>query len=385
MGHISATVVLGAICLVIWLYLCFLHGRFWRIRVERGSPPALLRRVVAVVPARNEADVVASAIRSLLTQIGVDISVILVDDHSTDSTASIAGQAARDLSAEDRITVISAPPLPEGWTGKLWAVQQGIDLAQQSAPDFILLTDADIEHSPDNVASLVAKAEIGNCDLTSYMVKLACSTAPERLLIPAFVYFFFQLYPPAWIRNPSSPIAGAAGGCMLVRPEALHRSGAMHSLRSEIIDDCALAQRVKKSGGSVWLGPTDSAHSIRPYESFGEIERMIARSAFNQLRHSTALLFFAIIGLLLTYLAPVALLFTSAWPLGLAASALMLITYRPMVRFYRLNPLWALTLPVAASFYLAATVHSAVRYWIGRGGEWKGRAQDQKSTGATHA
>jgi hopene-associated glycosyltransferase HpnB len=385
MGHVSATFVLGTICLLIWLYLFFLHGGFWQIRIERQPTPATLRRVIAVIPARNEADVIGRAIHSLLAQTGVDLSIILVDDHSDDLTADVARQAAKALSAEDRLTDISAPPLPEGWTGKLWAVQQGIELSQKSRPDFILLTDADIEHSPENVASLAARAEKGNYDLTSYMVKLECSTFPERLLIPAFVYFFFQLYPPKWIRNPRSPIAGAAGGCMLVRPEALQRAAAMDSLRGEIIDDCALAKRIKQSGGSVWLGPTDSAHSIRPYESFGEIERMIARSAFNQLRHSAALLAIAIIGLLLTYVVPVVLLFSPVWPLGLAASALMLATYSPMVRFYRLNTLWAFTLPLAAVFYLIATIHSALRYWTGRGGEWKGRAQDRASAGASHA
>lgn len=378
-------IVLGSICLLIWLYLFILHGGFWRVRIQRESNPATRASVIAVIPARNEADVIGRAVRSLLAQTGADLSIILVDDHSTDSTSDVARQAARYLVAEGRLTVLDAPPLPEGWTGKLWALQQGIELAQQRQPDFILLTDADIEHSPDNVASLVAIAEAGKYDLTSLMVKLECRTVPERLLIPAFVYFFFQLYPPKWIRNSRLPIAGAAGGCMLVRPEALQRANAMYSLRREIIDDCALAKRIKKSGGPVWLGPTDSVRSIRPYGSFGEIERMIARSAFNQLRHSSLLLGAAIVGLLLTYVLPVALLLTSAWPISIIACALMLTTYFPMVRFYRLNPLWTLTLPFAAIAYLGATVHSAVRYWTGRGGEWKGRAQDQKAAGVPHA
>jgi len=382
---ITASIALGSICLAIWLYLFLLHGEFWRIRIRQEPGPVSSVRVIAIIPARNEADVIGRSVRSLLAQTAVDLSIILVDDHSTDSTADVARQAARDYAAEDRLTIVSAPPLPEGWTGKLWAAQQGIELARKHRPDFILLTDADVEHSSESVASLVAIAEAGKYDLTSYMVKLECRTIPEHLLIPAFVYFFFQLYPPQWIRNARSSIAGAAGGCMLVRPEALQRANAMYSLRNEIIDDCALAKRIKKSGCDIWLGPTDSARSIRPYASFGEIERMIARSAFNQLRHSFLLLTAAVLGLLLTYVLPVTLLFTPAWPFGVAACALMFATYYPMVLFYRLSLLWTLTLPFAAVVYLGATVHSALRYWTGRGGEWKGRAQDQKANGVPHA
>ena len=370
--------LLGILCVLIWLYLLLGNGGFWRVRLRRETSTRLLR-VVAVVPARDEADVIGAAIRSLIAQTGVELRVVLVDDNSTDGTASVAREAATWIGAEDRLTIIHGSPLPEGWTGKLWAVQQGIEAALSFEPDFLLLTDADIEHAPENAASLAAIAEAGKYDLASYMVKLHCSTIPERLLIPAFVYFFFQLYPPKWIANPQSKVAGAAGGCMLIRPEALKRANAMQSIRGEIIDDCALAREVKRAGGKVWLGLSQSARSIRPYRTFAEIERMIARSAFNQLRHSALLLIVAIIGLLLTYVAPAILLFDPWWPFGVATCVLMVASYLPMIRFYRLNPLWTLTLSLAALFYLAATLDSAIRYWIGAGGQWKGRAQDRKA------
>jgi hopene-associated glycosyltransferase HpnB len=371
-------VLLGWLILAIWLYLLLGAGAFWRVKLRRELP-AHAKRVVAVVPARDEADVIGAAIRSLLAQTSVDLHLILVDDNSSDGTAAVAREAASWIGADDRLTIISGSPLPGSWTGKLWAVQQGIDAALAFAPDFLLLTDADIEHAPENIASLVAISEASKYDLTSYMVKLHCATIPERLLIPAFVYFFFQLYPPKWIANPQSKVAGAAGGCMLIRPEALKRTGAMHSIRREIIDDCALARAVKRAGGRVWLGLTESARSIRPYGTFGEIERMIARSAFNQLRHSALLLIVAVLGLLLTYVVPVVLFFVPWWPLGTAAFVLMVVSYWPMVRFYRLSPFWVLTLPLAALFYMAATIDSAIRYWSGAGGHWKGRAQDQKA------
>jgi hopene-associated glycosyltransferase HpnB len=383
LGAHSTIALIGWLPLAIWLYLLIGRGGFWRARLRWEQTQSAAARVIAVVPARNEAEAIGAAIRSLLAQSGVELRVVLVDDHSTDGTAAVAQEAAAWVGGEDRLTVIQGTPVPEGWTGKLWAAQQGIDAALALPPDFLLLTDADIEHSPESVASLVAIAEAGKYDLASYMVKLHCRTVPERLLIPAFVYFFFQLYPPKWISDPQSKMAGAAGGCMLIRPEALTRAGAMHSIRGEIIDDCALAREVKRTGGRLWLGLTESARSIRPYRTFGEIERMIARTAFNQLRHSVLLLIVAILGLLLTYIVPLALLTGPTWPFGAAACALMVASYWPMIRFYRLNPLWALTLPLAALFYMAATLDSAIRYWIGAGGQWKGRAQDRKAgTGA---
>ena len=225
-------------------------------------------------------------------------------------------QAARDAATgcgrADALTVLAGQPLPPGWSGKLWAVQQGIERALTLQPRFLLLTDADVQHSPENVATLVAVAEHGGYDLTSFMVKLHCQSLAEKLLIPAFVFFFFMLYPPEWIRDPRRNTAGAAGGCVLIRPEALERAGGIAAIRGEIIDDCALAAVIKRNRGKVWLGVTSETHSLRAYGSFAEIERMIARTAFNQLRHSAWLLMAAVAGLALVYLLPLALLFSGS-------------------------------------------------------------------------
>jgi hopene-associated glycosyltransferase HpnB len=278
------------------------------------------------------------------------------------------------------LTVIEGKPLAQGWSGKMWAVQQGVEQAAKTAPDFFLLTDADIEHAPDSLATLVSIAHAGPYDMASFMVKLYCESPAEKLLIPAFVYFFFKLYPPALIANPNSTTAGAAGGCILIRPAALEKSGGIAAIRHEVIDDCALALRVKRNGGRLWLGATAATHSTRLYGSFAEIGKMISRSAFNQLHHSALLLFLSMIGMAITYLLPPALTLFShrAVPAMLGATAwlLMTITYIPVLRLYRLNPLWALVLPLAAVFYVGATFHSAWKYWTGRGGEWKGRIQD---------
>jgi hopene-associated glycosyltransferase HpnB len=380
--HLPALIA-GFVCVIIWLYLLLAHGHFWMVQRlgARAAPLSAVRGPIAVViPARNEVDVIGDAIRSLLQQSCADaIHIFLIDDNSVDGTAEAAHEAASKTSRPDALTVIRGQPLPGGWTGKVWAMQQGIEQALRLRPLFLLLTDADIRHSPENVADLVSVAERGGYDLASFMVKLHCRSVPEKLLVPAFVFFFFMLYPPEWIRNPQCKVAGAAGGCMLVRPEALARAGGIAAIRDEIIDDCALALKVKRTGGKVWLGVTSDTSSLRAYRTFGEIERMIARTAFNQLHHSTWLLLAAIVGLLLTYLLPLVLLLSGSRTLtllGVAAYLLMWVTYSPMIRFYGLNATWALTLPFSAVFYLAATVHSAMKYWSGRGGEWKGRAQD---------
>ena len=334
-----------------------------------------------VIPARDEASVIGETVRSLLAQTCADsIRIFVVDDHSSDGTASVARDAALSCGRSEALTVIAAEPLPLGWTGKLWAVQQGVEQALKLDPTFLLLTDADIHHAPDNVATLVAIAEAGNYDLTSFMVKLHCRSMAEKLLIPAFVFFFFMLYPPAWIRDPKRKIAGAAGGCMLIRPRALQQAGGISAIRDQIIDDCALARAVKRTGGRVWLGVTPNTFSTRAYNSFAEIERMIARTAFNQLRHSAALLAGAIVGMAITYLLPLALLASGHLllsALGALCWLLMAVAYLPMVRFYGLGAPWALTLPLSASFYMFATIHSAIQFWSGRGGTWKGRSQDR--------
>jgi len=377
--------VTGAfICLATWLYLLVAHGGFWKVSSHLSplSPAQHLQGTIAVViPARDEADVIGGTVTSLLAQSCADrIRIFIVDDQSSDGTAEAAHQAALLSGRPDAVTVISATPPPAGWTGKLWAVQQGVTRATALDPAFLLLTDADIQHSRDNIAALIAIAESGSYALTSFMVKLHCRSLPERLLVPPFVFFFFMLYPPRWIRDPHRRTAGAAGGCMLVRPSALEAAGGIAAIRHQIIDDCALARAVKQSGGRVWLGLTPSTTSTREYGSFAEIDRMIARTAFNQLRHSALLLLGSAMGLVLTYLLPVALLISGIpflAAMGAVCWLLMTWSFAPMVRFYGLKPAWALTLPLSASFYLFATLHSALKYWTGRGGEWKGRAQDR--------
>lgn len=376
-------IALATMGLLAWTYLALGHGSFWRARkmlapeVSSGLPDF---RVVAVVPARDEVDVVGRCVASLLKQQGVNIQVVLVDDGSSDGTAEAARQAAHAAGSANKLTVIAGKPLPGGWSGKLWAVSQGVELAETLNPAFLLLTDADVEHSPQSVATLVSVAESGRHDLASFMVKLHCQSLAECLLIPAFVFFFFLLYPPAWIGDNRRKTAGAAGGSILIRPDALRQAGGIGAIRHEVIDDCALARAVKSSGGRVWLGLAEETKSNRPYGSFGEIGRMISRSAFNQLHHSPVLLAAAVLGMTLIYLLPPLLAIFSrhllAGLLGAAAWVIMSLCYWPILRFYRLNPAWAPTLPLVAVFYMGATFHSAWKYWLGRGGEWKGRVQD---------
>jgi len=258
-------------------------------------------------------------------------------------------------------------------------MSQGVIAAAALAPDYLLFTDADIHHDPQDVAVLVTNAEAQGRDLVSCMVKLQTVTMAEKCLIPAFVFFFLKLYPPAWIAAPSSRAAGAAGGSMLIRPQALERVGGLRVIRSQIIDDCALARALKAGGGSIWLGLTCSAYSTRRYGSFAEIGRMISRTAFNQLRHSYLLLAATMIALFFTYLLPPMLLLSGhplSIALGAGACTLMIIGYTPLLRFYGRSVLWSLGLPAIALFYAAATIHSAVQYRLGRGGQWKGRVQD---------
>ncbi len=342
-----------------------------------------MQRIVVIIPARNEAECIGEAVASLLEQdFPALLQIIVVDDGSTDGTAAVAQSAAMRAGKPSQLTVIRGKPLLPGWTGKLWAISQGITQAEPLTPDYFLFTDADIRHGEHSVAELVATAEAGRYDLASYMVKLACETPAEKALIPAFVYFFLQLYPPAWIQSEKSKTAGAAGGCILIRPTALRNIGGIAAIRSAVIDDCALAQAVKRNGGRIWMGLTDQTESLRSYVTFTEIGRMISRTAFNQLRHSFLWLAAAVAGLFFTYLLPPLLLLTGhALPiiLGAAAWLLMSLSYLPMVRFYRRSAAWSVCLPLIALFYLGATIHSALQYWRGRGGEWKGRAQDLRT------
>jgi hopene-associated glycosyltransferase HpnB len=370
----------AALSLLIWIYLIFARGGFWRIGATQRSLDVPPRNVVAVIPARNEADVIGEAITSLLTQdFPAPLQIVLVDDASGDGTAPAARQAAQEIGRAEYLTVLNGAPLPTGWTGKLWAVSQGAQEALRRQPDYLLFTDADIRHHPRSVAELVAKAETDHLDLASYMVRLSTSNLAEKALIPAFVYFFLQLYPPEWIASVRRATAGAAGGCILIKPAALARIGGHAAIRGEIIDDCSLARAVKSSGGKIWMGLTAQTQSLRPYKSFTEIGRMISRSAFNQLRHSAWLLAGTLLALFITYVVPVAALFSgNSFAIVPAAVAwlLMSLSYAPMIRFYRLPLLWAFSLPMIAVFYAGATLHSAVQYWRGKGGAWKGRIQD---------
>jgi hopene-associated glycosyltransferase HpnB len=379
------TASVAVLTVIIWSYLTLARGSFWR--TENGEPPASEKTifpgsVVAVVPARNEAELIGPVITSLLNQ-NVTMPIVLVDDESTDGTADVARYAASKAGKADALLVIPGKPVPPGWTGKVWSMHQGVQRASALHPAWLLLVDADVLHRPETIANLgrIASddASHGPYDLVSFMVKLHCESVPEKLLIPAFVYFFFMLYPPAWIRDSRRSTAGAAGGCMLVRAETLERAGGLESIRGAVIDDCSLARLLKQHGGRLWLGLTDQSQSLRPYETFSHIERMISRTAFNQLKHSCLLLLCTIAGMVITYLAPPLLLLTHGRLtifLGVAAWAAMTMTYSAIVRYYRLNPAWALTLPLAALFYLVATIHSALNYWTGRGGDWKGRFQD---------
>jgi hopene-associated glycosyltransferase HpnB len=380
---LSASAAISALPLAIWTYLLTARGGFWREPLrpnERSEGPHAARRIVAVVPARNEADVVGIAVDSLLRQrLAGSIHVIVIDDASSDGTAAAAARAAAAIGASAHLTVLRSAPLPQGWTGKLWAMSQGVAASSALSPDYLLFTDADIEHDPQSVGLLVASAEASGRDLVSAMVRLSTATFAERIVIPAFVFFFFMLYPPAWIESSRSRVAGAAGGCMLVRPEALERIGGLARIRSRIIDDCALAAAMKSSGRSISLALTRRARSLRSYGSLAGVGRMISRSAFNQLHHSYGLLALTLAGLAATFLLPPLLLLTGsalAMLLGAAAWALMSVAYRPMVRFYGSGTLWSLALPAIAIFYAGATVHSALQYRLGRGGRWKDRAQD---------
>jgi hopene-associated glycosyltransferase HpnB len=373
-------IAIGAATVAVWIYLLFFRGGFWRLPY-RSSPVAgkpALRSVVAVIPARDEAATIGRAVSSLLTQdYGGDFHIVVVDDESSDGTADVAQAAAAAAGASAQLTVSRGSPIPPGWTGKLWAMRQGIAAARLHRPDYLLLTDADIIHESGNLPELVARAEAESYDLVSLMVKLHCDSIWEILLIPAFIFFFFKLYPPRWVADPARRSAGAAGGCMLIRSSTLDRIGGLDSIRHEVIDDCALARRVK-SLGKVWLGPAKSTRSVREYGSCQAIWDMIVRSAFAQLGYSAVMLALTVIALGLIYLAPPLLLMSSE-PGALLCGGLawlgMTAAFLPTLRAYDVSRLLAVLLPLIALFYIGATVASAVQFWRGRGGKWKGRFQ----------
>jgi hopene-associated glycosyltransferase HpnB len=356
--------------LVAWLYLLSGRGMFWltRERDDGDAPrPAAWPSVTVVVPARDEADVIARSVGSLMKQdYRGPFRDILVDDQSGDGTAV----KARALDCD----VLTGSPRPPGWTGKLWAVSQGI--AAAGSCDYLWLTDADIAHTPDNLSKLVARSEADGLVLNSLMAKLHCGNAAERLLIPAFVFFFDMLYPFAWVNDKRSSLAAAAGGCMLIKREALERAGGIRKIAHEIIDDCAMG-RLMKAQGAIRLSLTDRSVSVRPY-SFADIHKMVSRSAYAQLSYSPLQLIGTALGMAIVYVAaPVLAIFAHGWAqmAGLIAWALMAVAFAPMLRFYRLSPLIGLAMPAIGAIYGAFTLDSAIRHWRGRGGMWKGRAQ----------
>jgi hopene-associated glycosyltransferase HpnB len=375
--------LIASIVLAIWLYLIAARGGFWRL-AERDdapvSPPGAWPAVTTVIPARDEAECVGQTVTSLLRQnYPGALTVIVVDDQSRDGTADVARGAATLIGAGERLTVLPGRPLPAGWTGKLWAQQQGLEFAVTVAasPAYLLLTDADIVYAEDAVTNLVARAEVGGLVLTSLMAKLRCKSFAERMFVPAFIFFFQMLYPFAWANDPRRSTAAAAGGCMLVRRDALQQAGGLAAIRDALIDDCALAKLLKRQG-PISIALTDRVRSIRAYPAIGDIRRMVSRSAYAQLNYSPLLLAGTVIGLALTYLAPVALaLFAGGVPqfIGLFTWLLMAFAIRRTLRFYGLSILWAPLLPAIAAMYMAFTVDSAYQHARGRGGMWKGRAQ----------
>jgi hopene-associated glycosyltransferase HpnB len=372
-------IVLASSTVAFWAYLTVARGQFWRARARddaSDAPPAAWPRVVAIVPARDEADSIAASIRSLLGQdYPGDFSVVLVDDQSRDGTSDVALATAKSLGCEHRLHIVAGSPPPAGWTGKLWAQHQGSMRADEFDPSYLLLTDADIVHAPDTLRWLVAHAQARGLTLTSLMAKLRCESGSERLLIPAFIFFFQMLYPFAWVNDPTHRTAAAAGGCMLVRRDAL--AGGIAAIRSELIDDCALARALKRVG-PIWLGLTHRARSIRPYPTLGDIGRMITRSAYAQLDYSMLMLAGTILGMTLIYLAPVLLVLAASGVerfVGVVCWIAMALLFQPVLRFYGVSPLYGLLLPLIAAIYLWFTCVSAVQHASGRGGMWKGRAQ----------
>jgi hopene-associated glycosyltransferase HpnB len=386
---------LAALSLAIWLYLLLFRGGFWRADQRLGTPapaPDPWPAVAAIVPARDEAEVIGRALGSVLAQdYPGRLHTFLVDDHSSDGTADQARAAARASARGGRFQLVRARALPPGWTGKLWALAEGLSRAQEDLPEarYLWFTDGDIAHDPTTLRRLVAKAEAERLDLVSLMAALSCRGFWERLLIPPFVFFFQKLYPFPWVNDPRRATAAAAGGCVLVSAEALEAAGGLAPIRGALIDDCALARAIKTAarGRGIWLGLATDSRSIRPYQGLGAIWEMVARSAYTQLRHSTGLLAGTLLALALTYVAPPVIALGAplhgqapAAMLALAAWGLMARAAWPTLKLYGQSPWLGPLLPLAALFYGAMTLDSAFRHWRGKGGAWKGRVQAPSGT-----
>jgi hopene-associated glycosyltransferase HpnB len=376
---------LTLLSLVIWLFLLLFWGQFWRVdqqlETDKDINNNTLPTVCVLIPARNEADVIPFSLRSLLLQdYPGNFTIFLVDDQSSDGTAHIAQGVAYALDKTPQLQIVTSTSLPPGWTGKLWAMEQGLQIASTLTPDYFLLTDADIEHHPSNLRRLVAKAEAQKLDLVSIMVRLRCQSFWEQLLIPAFVFFFQKLYPFSWVNNPKKATAAAAGGCILIHSEALNRIGGLQIIRQALIDDCSLAKAVKSTHGKIWLGLSTLTYSLRPYDSLKTIWDMVARSAYTQLNYSPFLLIGSLLGMTLVYLLPpIAIIFglvLGNWIITLISVIgylLMTFAYFPIIRFYKCSPVFAFSLPIIAFLYTSMTIDSALQHWQGRGGAWKGR------------
>ena len=372
--------------LVIWNLLLLFWGQFWLANQRLISSQQKLKfypTVWAVVPARDEAEVISQSLTSLLNQeYSGSFFIVLVDDNSRDRTSEIARQTAERLGKIDKLKIISGQPLVQGWKGKLWAMQQGINYAQKQTQtaDYFLLTDADIYHEQHNLEKLVNKAEIEDLDLVSLMVLLRCQSLWEKLLIPAFVFFFQKLYPFPWVNNPHKSIAAAAGGCILIGSQALLEIGGIAAIKDALIDDCSLAKAVKSQDKNIWLGLTKTTTSLRPYNNLKTIWNTIARTAFTQLNYSLLLLIITLIGMSIVYLAPpiyllAGILIQNWWLVSIATLTwlMMIIAYLPTLRLYNLSIIWALLLPAIAFLYTLMTIDSAIKYYQGKGGAWKGR------------
>ena len=392
---LSIACVLAAVA---WAYLVAGHGGYWRTS-QRLPPvsrdPETWPDVVAVVPARNEAEMLPATLPALLGQeYPGELTVIVVDDHSSDGTAEVAAKLAEGRP----LKVIAGTAAPAGWAGKVWAMAQGLGAVDaRPAPDgYVLFTDADIAWEARTLRDLVAAAEADDRDLVSQMALLRTATGWERVVVPAFVYFFAQLYPFRRVNVPGSRTAAAAGGCMLVRRRALDRSGGLAPISGALIDDVAMGRMIKRQRGRCWLGLSRQVVSVRPYPGLASLWQMVARSAYVQLNYSPVLLAATIIGLLFLYLLPpagavtgLALLLSGGTApqdagqaalvagAGLAGWALMSLSYLPMLRLYRLSPLRAPTLPLIALLYAGMTADSARRHHTGRGAEWRGRTNQK--------
>jgi hopene-associated glycosyltransferase HpnB len=381
----TAATIMAALALAVWAYLILLHGGFWlaREREDAAAAPALdsrheWPRVTAIIPARNEADMIPRSLASLIAQrYPGEFSIVLVDDQSSDGTADIARGLSQSTDRE--IVVVNGAMLPPAWTGKVWALHQGIAVASAAPrpPDYLLLTDADIAYQGDVLTALVAQTLKGKHALTSVMAKLNTKSFAERALIPAFIFFFQMLYPFAWVNRSDVKTAAAAGGCMLVDRRSLERSGGIEAIRGALIDDCWLAKLLKMQG-PIWLGLSERVTSLRAYPSFETIRLMVARSAYAQLRYSPWLLIGTVLGMGFMYILPPVAACVAGYPanlLGAAAYLLMVIAFQPTLRFYNRSPLWGLALPLIAATYVGFTLDSAYQHSLGRGGLWKGRVQ----------